>query len=43
MLKMVNAPSAEINKSILFIDGLYYKGDTSTHAQGTDPKVDLGA
>jgi len=26
-----------------FTDGLLYKGDTSTHAQGTDPNVALGA
>jgi len=26
-----------------YTDGLNYKGDTSTHAQGTDPKVALGA
>jgi len=24
-------------------NGLYYKGDMSIHAQGTDPRVDLGA
>ena len=26
-----------------FLDDLSYKGDTSTHAQGTDPKVALRA
>ena len=28
---------------LTFTDGLYGKGDTSTHAQGTDPRVALGA
>jgi len=30
-------------KKKLVTDGIKYKGDTRTHAQGTDPKVALGA
>jgi len=31
------------SKTHIYTDGLSYEGDTSTHAQGTDPNVALGA
>jgi len=34
--------ATKITCSIGFTDGLSYKGDRSTHAQGTDPRVALG-
>ena len=38
-----NRSHTQTHNAINTTDGLQYKGDTSTHAQGTDPKVALGA